>query len=75
MVKSMHHLSRKDQKLGFNIHALAFVPCVIAMAIVNLSIGPPWWALWSVAGWSIGLAAHWWFVLGPGGPRSAQRQP
>lgn len=71
----MHSLSKNDQKLGFNIHAIVFVPCVIAMAIVNFVIGPPWWAFWSVAGWGIGLAAHWWFVLGPGYPRSPQRQP
>lgn len=62
----MKNLSRADQKLGFSIHAAAFVVGMIAMAIINVAIGPPWWIVWPALGWSIGLLAHWWFVLGPG---------
>lgn len=67
----MKHLDKAGQKLGFNIHAVAFVMSMIAMAIINISIGPPWWVIWPALSWSIGLLAHWWFVLGPGASRAA----
>jgi hypothetical protein len=62
----MMHLSKAGQKLGFNIHAAAFVLAMIAMAIINTAIGPPRWIIWPALGGSVGLLAHWWFVLGPG---------
>jgi hypothetical protein len=71
---TMKPLSHAGQKLGFTIHALAFAPAMIAMLVINLLIGPPWWVIWPAIGWSIGLLSHGWFVLGPGA-RRAQRQP
>lgn len=43
---------------------------MIAMAVINVLVGPPWWIVWPALGWSIGLFAHWFFVLGPGAKRS-----
>jgi hypothetical protein len=34
--------------------------------IINLLIGSPYWSLWVLLGWGIGLFCHWFFVLGPG---------
>lgn len=62
----MKHLTKADQKLGFNIHAVVFVMSMIAMVIINVAVGPPWWVIWPALGWSVGLLMHWWFTLGPG---------
>ena len=55
-----------ERQLGFRIHALVFVPVMLAQLIINYLTGGPAWALWVLASWSIGLAAHWFFALGPG---------
>lgn len=62
----MKHSSETDRKRGFDIHAIVFVPTLIVLAIVNLAVGRPYWVLWVLLGWGIGLLMHWWFVLGPG---------
>ena len=49
---------------GLRIHALVFVIVMIANVVINLLTGPPWWFLWVLLGWGIGLAAHWWFTRG-----------
>jgi len=55
-----------QKKLGFRIHAITFVPGIVALVIVNLLIGSPYWVQWVLLGWGIGLFCHWFFVLGPG---------
>ncbi len=47
---------------GLRIHAIVFA-CVIPIeAVINYFTGPPWWVLWVLGGWAIGLVSHWWFV-------------
>lgn len=65
----MKHLSPEGQALGFRIHAAAFVVVMLLLAAINLLTGSPYWVLWVLPGWSIGVFSHWWFVLGPGGRR------
>jgi hypothetical protein len=55
-----------EKKLGFRIHAIAFVLSIALLLVINLLTGPPYWVLWVVLGWGIGLFCHWFFVLGPG---------
>lgn len=62
----MKDATPEQKQLGFRIHALAFVPGVLAMLIVNYFTGAPPWSLWASAGWVVGLFCHWFFVLGPG---------
>jgi 2TM domain-containing protein len=51
-------------------------PCVrvaatlILLLAINLWKGPPYWILWVLLGWGIGLFAHWFFVLGPGADKT-----
>lgn len=66
----MKHLSEAGRKLGFNIHAISFVLTMVLLAAINWLVGPPPWALWVLPGWSVGLLAHWWFVLGPGAAKA-----
>jgi 2TM domain len=62
----MKQLSPSQQKRGFNIHAFVFATTMALLLAINLSKGEPYWILWVLLGWGIGLLAHWWFVLGPG---------
>lgn len=62
----MKHLSPERQALGFRIHAIAFVAVMLLLVVINLVLGSPYWVLWVLPGWSIGILSHWWFVLGPG---------
>ncbi len=57
------HTDRAHRELGFRIHAIVFVPALIAMAVINYFTGPPWWIGWVVLGWGIGLFSHWLFAL------------
>ena len=66
----MTHLSPAQQRRGFNIHAFVFVVTMVVLAAINLWKGAPYWVLWVLLGWGIGLLSHWFFVLGPGADRS-----
>jgi hypothetical protein len=67
----MHTLTLAQQKLGFNIHAFVFVVTMVLLAAINIWMGRPWWVLWVLLGWGIGLLSHWFFTLGPGAKKPA----
>jgi hypothetical protein len=58
--------SLAERQRGFAIHAMVFVPVMLAQIAINYLTGGPAWSLWVLASWGIGLAAHWFFALGPG---------
>ena len=58
--------SLAERQRGFSIHAMVFVPVMLAQIAINYLTGGPAWSLWVLASWGIGLAAHWFFALGPG---------
>jgi hypothetical protein len=45
---------------------------MVLLAFINLAEGPPYWILWVLMGWGIGLVSHWWFALGPGADRPGE---
>lgn len=49
----------RQVRLGLQIHATAFVVGMLVMLIVNVMIGSPYWVLWVLPGWTIGILAHW----------------
>lgn len=61
----MKNATPSEKKLGFRIHAIVFVPSIVVLVIINLMTGAPYWSLWALLGWGIGLFSHWLFVLGP----------
>jgi hypothetical protein len=56
-------LTQSEKKLGFRIHAMVFVPTIVVLFIINLLIGSPYWSLWVLLGWGIGLFCHWFFFF------------
>ena len=61
----MMHATRAARNRGFQIHAFIFVATIALLVVLNVSKGEPYWVLWPIFGWGIGLLAHWWFALGP----------
>jgi 2TM domain len=55
-----------EKKHGFRVHAIVFVLTIAVLLVINLLTGSPYWILWVLLGWGIGLFSHWFFVLGPG---------
>jgi hypothetical protein len=43
---------------AFYIHLFVFAAVVAGLAIINLATGGPWWVLWVLLGWGIGVLAH-----------------
>ena len=53
------HARRRVAALkGFYIHLIVFVLVVGGLSVINLLMGRPWWVLWVLFGWGIGLLAH-----------------
>ena len=67
----MKDWSPPHRQSGFNIHAIAFVATMILLTALNLWLGAPYWILWVLLSWGIGLFAHWFFVLRPGAKKVA----
>jgi fatty acid desaturase len=49
---------------GFYIHLFIFVLVMLGLAAINLSVGRPWWVLWVLLGWGVGVLAHALTVFG-----------
>ena len=43
---------------GFYLHLLVYVLVIAGLAFINWMTGPPWWVLWTLFGWGIGIVAH-----------------
>jgi fatty acid desaturase len=43
---------------GFYIHLFVFALVLAGLTIVNLATGGPWWVLWVLLGWGIGIVAQ-----------------
>jgi hypothetical protein len=62
----MKTASPLQKRRGFNVHALVFVLTLALLVVINVLTGAPYWVLWVLPGWGLGLLSHWFFVLGPG---------
>lgn len=62
----MPNPTRSHIQRGFHIHAICYVLTNILLVAINLAHGAPYWVLWPIFGWGLGILAHWWFAIGPG---------
>lgn len=60
----MKYATPAERQLGLRIHAIVFVPSIIVLVVINLLTGAPYWVLWVLLGWGIGLLSHWLSVRG-----------
>jgi hypothetical protein len=53
-------IRRADMKLGFRSHLLAYVCVNAGLVAINLATTglDPFWAIWPMIGWGIGVFAH-----------------
>jgi len=49
---------------GFYIHLFIFALVMMGLGAINFAVGGPWWALWVLLGWGIGVLAHALTVFG-----------
>jgi hypothetical protein len=43
---------------GFYIHLFVFAVVLTGLLVINLAAGGPWWVLWVLLGWGLGILAH-----------------
>ena len=55
----MKTLSPEKKTLGLRIHAIVFSLSMLLLLIINLLTGKPYWTVWVLLDWGIGLLAHW----------------
>jgi fatty acid desaturase len=76
------NVSERDSKLmkarrqvaaikGFYIHLFIFVLVMLGLGAINFAVGRPWWVLWVLLGWGIGVLAHALTVFGRASKRIA----
>ena len=50
---------RADAKIGFRKHFIAYAIVNAALVAINFLTGaPPYWFVWPLLGWGIGVVAH-----------------
>ena len=49
---------------SFYIHLFLFALVMVLLTAVNAAVGGPWWVLWVLLGWGIGVVAHGLTVYG-----------
>jgi fatty acid desaturase len=57
---------------AFYVHLFVFAAVIVLLAIVNAATGGPWWVLWVLLGWGIGVLAHGLFVFAGSSRRVAE---
>jgi fatty acid desaturase len=57
---------------GFYIHLFIFALVMLGLGAINFAVGGPWWALWVLLGWGIGVLAHALTVFGRTSKRIAE---
>ena len=49
---------RLEALKAFYIHLFVFALVLAGLTIVNVAVGGPWWVLWVLLGWGVGIIAH-----------------
>lgn len=55
----MRSATPERTRAGLYIHAAAFAVGIVLMLVINLAIGRPYWIVWVLLGWGVGLMSHW----------------
>lgn len=43
---------------GFYVHLTVFAVVLALLGLLNLWLGPPYWVLWVLLGWGLGIILH-----------------
>ena len=55
----MKNATPAQMRTGLRIHAITFVASMAVMVVVNVFVGAPYWVLWVLLGWGVGILSHW----------------
>lgn len=67
----MKNATPAQMRTGLRIHTITFVASMVLMLVINLLTGAPYWAVWVLLGWGVGLLSHWLGVRNHMAPRGA----
>jgi 2TM domain len=48
-----------QKRIGLRIHAIVFASSMVLMLIINLLTGAPYWVVWVLLAWGVGILSHW----------------
>lgn len=54
----MKNATPAQMRIGLRIHAIVFALSMVLMLIINLLTGAPYWVVWVLLGWGIGMLSH-----------------
>lgn len=55
----MKNATPAQKRMGLRVHAIVFVSSMALMLVINLMTGAPYWVVWVLLGWGVGLLSHW----------------
>jgi 2TM domain len=55
----MKNATAAQMRIGLRIHAIAFVASMAVMVVINVLTGAPYWVVWVLLGWGVGILSHW----------------
>ena len=54
----MKNSTPEQIRIGLRIHAIVFVLSMALMLIINLLTGAPYWVVWVLPAWGVGILSH-----------------
>ena len=55
----MKNATPAQKRIGLRIHAIVFASSMVVMLIINLLTGAPYWVVWVLLAWGVGILSHW----------------
>jgi hypothetical protein len=60
----MKNATPAQMRIGLRVHAIVFVLSMLLMLVINVVTGAPYWVVWVLLAWGIGMLSHWLAVRG-----------
>ena len=55
----MKNATPEQMRIGLRIHAIVFAASMVLMLVINLLTGAPYWVVWPLLAWGVGMLSHW----------------
>jgi hypothetical protein len=55
----MKNATPAQARAGLRVHKIVFASSMLLMLIINWLTGAPYWVIWVLLGWGVGIISHW----------------
>jgi hypothetical protein len=55
----MKNATPEQASVGLRVHAIVFASSMVLMLIINWLTGAPYWVIWVLLVWGVGILSHW----------------